>query len=222
MGDSYRLIELQMDPDVPPFHLAKIRIALVDDCALYRQGIAQALANEEGVEVVGEAASAGEAMRVAYETKPDIVILSGKAEPDLSTIPALRGLHPQSKIIVIGWESDECHAKAALLVGARAYVPKEVTPAQLVETVHRVLQDDLVVAAKRVQTEQPQSALTPREQQVLDRIARGLSNKEIAQKLRISEKTVKQHITRILAKIGGRNRVEAALRAIDLAKTKGQ
>lgn len=222
MSDMYRLIEFVMDPPVQQVHLSTIRIALVDDCALYREGIAQALANEGGIEVVGEAASPGEAMRIAYETKPDIIVLSGRSEPDLSAIPALRSLLPDAKIVVIGSEADECRAKAALLAGARAYVSKQVTPAQLIEAIRAVQDEDIVVAADPAPAERSQSELTPREQQILDSIARGLSNKEIALALRISEKTVKQHVTHILAKIGGRNRVDAALRAISLRDDKRQ
>jgi DNA-binding NarL/FixJ family response regulator len=209
-----------------------VRVLLVDDQALFREALATLLAVHDGVEVVGEAGNGDEALRRAAELAPDVVLMDLRM-PVLDGIGATRRLrveHPEIRVIALTTFDDDEDVFAALRAGAVGYLLKDVSSARLVEAVHAAARGESVlqpsVAAKVVarfaqlpdtaQQERPQPLVVPlsdRELDVLRLLADGRSNREIAGELFLAEGTVKNHVTNVLAKLGARDRTQAALRA---------
>jgi DNA-binding NarL/FixJ family response regulator len=209
-----------------------VRVLLVDDQALFREALATLLGVHEGVEVVGEAGDGDEALRKAAELAPDVVLMDLRM-PVLDGIGATRRMrveHPQVRVIALTTFDDDEDVFAALRAGAVGYLLKDVSSARLVEAVHAAARGESVlqpsVAAKVVarfaqlpdaaQEPRPQPLVVPlsdRELGVLRLLADGLSNREIAAELFLAEGTVKNHVTNVLAKLGARDRTQAALRA---------
>ena len=199
-----------------------VRVLVVDDHPLFRQGVVATLANAPDFDVVGEASTAAEAVHLATITRPDLVLLD-VGLPDGSGVEVISALArelPGVKIAMLTVADDSDTVMEALKAGAAGYLLKGVSGAELIAAVKevyaghpyasppvamRVLSD--VARAGRT----PGADLTERERSVLDLLAQGLTNAEIARRLFLSEKTVKHHITVILQKLGVRNRVEAAL-----------
>jgi DNA-binding NarL/FixJ family response regulator len=193
---------------------ASIRVALIEDCPLFRRGISQALAAEPDFDLVDEGEKIGDGIRIAYEKKPDLIILSHcGVETELDAIPVIHSASPGARVVVITAATDADHARAAFLAGARGYLSKSVTRGELLDALRRVAEQPVIVTQGLTPAQISSGQLSPREQQILDKIAEGRSNKEIARCLNITEKTVKQHITSLLSKLGVRNRVEAAVLA---------
>jgi two-component system nitrate/nitrite response regulator NarL len=204
-----------------------IRVLLADDHPLLRAGVAQSLAESGKFEVVGQAGTADDAVRLAGEIRPDIVLL------DISMpghgLTAARRIHaeaPEIALVVLTVSEADDDILAALKAGARGYVLKGVGSAALVDILESVARGESYVSpslAARLLTEMrsaetrgpassdPLSTLTPREEEILRLVAKGLSNKEVALQLDLQEKTVKHHMTRILNKLHVRNRTEAAI-----------
>jgi DNA-binding NarL/FixJ family response regulator len=209
-----------------------VRVLLVDDQALFREALATLLAVHEGVEVVGEAGDGDEALRKAAELAPAVVLMDLRM-PVLDGIGATRRLRveqPEVRVIALTTFDDDQDVFAALRAGAVGYLLKDVSSARLVEAVHAAARGESVlqpsVAAKVVarfaqlpDTEaeaRPQPLVVPlsdRELGVLRLLADGRSNREIAAELFLAEGTVKNHVTNVLAKLGARDRTQAALRA---------
>jgi DNA-binding NarL/FixJ family response regulator len=209
-----------------------VRVLLVDDQALFREALATLLAVHEGVEVVGEAGNGDEALRKAAELAPDVVLMDLRM-PVLDGIGATRRLRveqPEVRVIALTTFDDDEDVFAALRAGAVGYLLKDVSSARLVEAVHAAARGESVlqpsVAAKVVarfaqlpdttQQTRPQPLVVPlsdRELDVLRLLADGRSNREIAAELFLAEGTVKNHVTNVLAKLGARDRTQAALRA---------
>lgn len=202
-----------------------IRVVLADDHPLLRAGVAQMLGREADFEVVGEGASAAEALMLVRDLQPDILMLDlDMPGTGLSAARAVAADFPAVKIVVLTASADEDQLRAALKDGAHAYVLKGSPARDLVAILRAVKGGQGYVppalaasllsepAASRV-TGPAEAPLTEREEQVLERLALGLSNKEIGQQLHLTEKTVKYHVTGILQKLRVRNRVEAALAA---------
>ncbi len=189
-----------------------LRVAIVAECSLLRSGIAQALMGETEFEVVHQCETVGDGIRIAYERRPDLIILSPRGgEEELDAIPVMLAASPQTRVVVIAPATDSEFARAAFLAGARGYLAKGVTRVELLDALRRVAEQPVIITKGIAPALETNNQLSPREQQILDKIAEGRSNKEIARCFSISEKTVKQHVTSLLSKLGVRNRVEAAV-----------
>jgi two-component system nitrate/nitrite response regulator NarL len=206
---------------------SKVRIVIVDDHALFRDGLATILSAETDFEVVGQGGSAADAIRLARALLPEIILLD--IDMPGSGIVAARDIAnecPVTKIVMLTSSEEDDHLVAALKTGSRAYILKGVPARELLRILRTVQSGETYVpptlaASLLVEMhnpshkapERPIDDLTERERQILEGLAAGSSNKEIGQKLFLAEKTVKHYITNILQKLHVRNRVEAALLA---------
>ena len=205
----------------------KIRVAVVDQHPLFRDGIVVHLEAQPDVEVVGLGTSIRDALRLAGEGEPDVIVLDmSLLDSGLEALEAITQQHPTTKILLFTLGADEEQVCAALKCGARGYLLKGTSGPELVQAVRMLNQGESYVspslAAKLLMRSGPSRAseaqpahrlseLTRREEEILSILGKGRSNKEIGNKLDLSEKTVKHHITNILQKLQVRNRVEAAL-----------
>ncbi|MDN5853167.1 MAG: response regulator transcription factor [Actinomycetia bacterium] len=213
--------------------MTPVRVLLVDDQALFREALATLLGVRDDVAVVGEAGDGAEALHRAAELAPDVVLMDLRM-PVLDGIAATRRLRveqPGVRVIALTTFDDDADVFAALRAGAVGYLLKDVSSARLVEAVHAAARGESVlqpsVAAKVVArfaelpdapepVRLPQPLVVPlsdRELDVLRLLADGRSNREIATGLFLAEGTVKNHVTNVLAKLGARDRTQAALRA---------
>ena len=203
-----------------------IRVLLVDDHAVVREGLRAFLELQDGIVVVGEAADGEQAIEAAGRLRPDVVLMD-LVMPRLDGVGAmvrLRDEVPESRVIVLTSFAEDDRLLPAIRAGAAGYLLKNVEPRELARAVRAAQAGeallDPVVAARLVDEIASRAAvrpgldITPREREVLDLIARGYSNKRIALELAISEKTVKAHVGRLLAKLGVADRTQAALLAV--------
>jgi len=204
-----------------------IRVIIVDDHAVVRQGLKAFLQTQDDLEIVGEAADGDEAVRQVEDLVPDVVLMD-LVMPGSDGIEAtrrIRSLSPSTKVIVLTSFTDDDKVFAAIKAGAAGYLVKDVQPQELGEAIRTVNRGEAllhpVVAAKLMQEfAQPSQrrsspdSLTDRELEVLRLIARGLSNKEIALQLTVAEKTVKTHVSNVLQKLHLADRTQAALYAV--------
>lgn len=198
-----------------------IRVLVVDDHPLYREGVAMALRRESDVDVVAEAADAGRAVVSAAVECPDVVLLDLSMPGGGSgTVKRILQVSPKSRVIVLTVSEEPEDVTASLDGGASGYVLKGVGSLELVSVVRQVAGGGSYVAPAlaasiiRHQTPSPSrpiDALTEREAEVIRLVAQGLTNKEIAGRLFLAEKTIKHHVTQILHKLQVRNRLEAVL-----------
>jgi DNA-binding NarL/FixJ family response regulator len=198
---------------------APIRVFSVDDHPLLREGIAAIINNQTDMLMIGEAATGSEAIQKFREQKPDVVLLDLRL-PDMSGIDvliAIRNEFPEARIIMLTTFEGDVEIRRALEAGARAYMLKSTPPKELIEVIRYVH-----AGKKRVPSEIAahlaehlgDEALTPREVEVLQHIAGGNRNREIAAQLFISEETVKVHIKHIMEKLRASDRTEAVAIAI--------
>jgi len=212
--------------------MTAVRVLLVDDQALFREALATLLSVRDDIAVVGEAGDGDEALRLIAECGPDVVLMDLRM-PVLDGIAATRRIttdHPGVRVIALTTFDDDGDVFAALRAGAVGYLLKDVSSARLVEAVHAAARGESVlqpsVAAKVVArfarlpaddaAPRPQPLVVPlseRELDVVRLLADGRSNREIAAALFLAEGTVKNHVTSVLAKLGARDRTQAALRA---------
>jgi len=201
-----------------------IRVLVVDDHAVVREGLRAFLELQEGIEVAGEAADGEEAVTAAERLVPDVILMD-LVMPRLDGVAAMRVLRerlPATRVIVLTSFLDDDKLLPALRAGAAGYLLKNAQPHELVRAVRAAHAGeallDPVVAARVVETfaggEEPLDRLTPREREVLELIGRGFANKRIARELEISEKTVKAHVGRVLAKLEVTDRTQAAVLAV--------
>ena len=204
------------------------RVAIVDDHPVYREGLAGLLATVPSIHIVGTAASAEQAIAALTDWAPDVVLMDLNM-PGRSGIAATRemaALLPSAAVLVVTMVDDDDSVYAALAAGARGYLLKDATPTEIMAAVQTVAEGGAVFgagvagrlltqAALRPEraTSPSDIALTPREHQVLDLLAGGVSNKVIARNLGLSLKTVQNHVSRILDKLQVCDRTAAALRA---------
>jgi DNA-binding NarL/FixJ family response regulator len=202
-----------------------IRIMIVDDHAIVREGLRTLLSEDQEFAVVGEAVNGAEALTLAVELRPDLVLMD-LVMPIIDGIEATRrlgGLVPASRVLVLTSFSDDQRVYAAIQAGALGYLLKDVLKAELFQAIRMVVhgQPILHTAAQRAlmrQTNTPPSplaGLTERERSVLELIARGLSNKEIGRALHLTEGTVKGYVSAILTKLAVADRTQAALLAVE-------
>ncbi len=206
-----------------------IRVFLLDDHEVVRRGLADLLQAEGDIEVVGESASAVEAAHRAPALRPDVAILDARL-PDGNGIDVcrdIRAVDPSIKgLILTSYEDDEA-LFAAIMAGAAGYLLKQIRGTDLVDAVRRVasgqsLLDPAVTARvlERIRTgiEEPAElkALTDQERRILEYIAEGLTNHEIAQRMFLADKTVKNYVSSVLAKLGLERRTQAAVLATRL------
>ncbi len=205
-----------------------IRIVLVDDHALFREGVAAILQSEADLEVIGQGANADEAVRLAGELMPDLMLLDIDMPGNgLQAARQIAESYPVIRIVMLTVSESEENLLAAMKAGAKAYILKGVAGRELLRIVRLVLAGESYVppalAASLLtdlgkprgmkRTADARDELTPREVEILELLAKGMSNKEIGEKLFLSEKTVKHYVTNLLQKLQVHNRVEAALLA---------
>ncbi len=201
-----------------------IRVLVADDHAVVRQGLRTLLELQEDIDVVGEAADGEEAVARAAELRPDVALVD-LVMPRLDgvgTIVRLREVSPATRAIVLTSFLDEESLLPAVRAGAAGYLLKDVQPQELVRAIRTVHAGDALLSPavtarllEQVASAEPvKQPLTARELEVLGLVARGLPNKQIARELAVSEKTVKTHVSNILAKLGVDDRTQAALYAV--------
>ena len=206
--------------------MEELSIAVVDDHPLFREGVMRILSEVEGFKIVGEGSTKDDALRICAMLRPDILIMDiSMPGGGLNAILPVREINTDQKIIMLTVSETIDDVMSALDKGAKAYVLKGVGSRILADIVRSVavgetyvspalsarLLSDMSSAAALANQPNPIDELTSREQEVLNLVAQGLSNKRIALKLGVHEKTVKQHMTHIFAKLGTSNRTEAAM-----------
>jgi NarL family two-component system response regulator LiaR len=200
-----------------------IRVLVVDDHAVVREGLRTFLSLQDGIEVVGEAGDGREAIAAAQRLRPDVVLMD-LVMPRVDGVQAMRELRdhvPGARVIVLTSFLEDDRLLPAIRAGAAGYLLKNVEPSELARAVRTADAGealiDPAVAARLVDAlasdHRPEQPLTSREQDVLDLLARGYANKRIARELGIAEKTVKTHVSHVLAKLGVSDRTQAALYA---------
>lgn len=211
-----------------------VNVLVVDDHPLFRQGVVHSLAMQPGLAIVGEAASGEEALKLARELLPDVVLLdiSMPGWNGLVTAERISTACPAAAIVMLTVSEDKDKLLAAFKAGARAYVLKGVAAPELANVVRGAARGDVYVSpslaaemlVSLTHEEAPDSLqeLTDREREILGLIGQGLTNREIGNRIFLSEKTIKHYVTNILQKLQVRSRVEAALIAarLDRPETK--
>lgn len=198
----------------------KSRILIVDDHPLMRRGIKQLLQLEPTFDIVGEASNGNEAITLASELQPDLIVLdlNMKGLSGLDTLKALRNDGIDARIIILTVSDAKSDIYTLVDAGADGYLLKDSEPEQLLEQIRQAASGNSVFSetvteylASRSQQKDPFADLTERELDVLQEVARGMSNKQVANNLHISEETVKVHIRNILRKLDVRSRVAATV-----------
>ena len=209
-----------------------IRVLIADDQALFRRGLYVVLGTEDGIEVVAEAENGDEAIEKAEELAPDVVLMDVRM-PKVNGIEAARSIRdrvPTTKILMLTVSDEEDDLYEAIKAGANGYLLKEISVEEVAEAIRAVVQGQSLISpsmaskllnefnalVKRAEEKQqfPAPALTSREIEVLRLVAKGMSNREIADDLYISENTVKNHVRNILEKLHLHNRMEAVIYAV--------
>lgn len=208
-----------------------LRVLLVDDHVLFRKGIASLISARQDMTIVGEAANGIEAVRVAHQTKPDIILMDvHMPEQDgLETVKILKEEMPKVQVVMLTVSDDDNDLFVALKNGAKGYLLKNLDPQDLYKMLDGIRRGESPISgamATKILQEFRQPAksendaksgvdeLTPREIDVLEQIVTGATNKEIAEILHITENTVKIHLRNILEKLHVQNRLQAAVHAV--------
>ncbi len=209
-----------------------IRVLIADDQALFRRGLYVVLGTEEHIEVVAEAADGEEAIALAAELVPDVVLMDVRM-PRINGIEAARRIrqdNPATKVVMLTVSDDEEDLYEAVKAGANGYLLKEISVEEVAKAIRVVVQGQSLISptmasklltefnnlAKKAEERQqyPTPTLTTRELEVLKLVAKGMSNREIADALYISENTVKNHVRNILEKLHLHSRMEAVIYAV--------
>jgi DNA-binding NarL/FixJ family response regulator len=215
----------------------RVRVLIVDDDDLMRAGLRGVLASDDAIELVGEANDGREAAYRVRLLNPDVVLMDVRM-PDLDGISATRELtaaHPEVKVVILTTFEQDDYIFGALSAGASGFLLKRTRPEELIAAIHTIAAGDSLlspsvtsrVVERMAGQPQPDAArdarieeLTPRETEVLELVARGRSNTEIAAELVIEESTVKTHVKRVLAKLDARDRVQAVIFAYESGLTR--
>ena len=206
--------------------IGTIRIAIVDDHPLFREGVTRSLSEIGGFEIVGEGATAQDAERIASTVQPDLLLLDiSLPGGGLAAVATILADHPAQKIVMLTVSEANADVTKALNAGVQGYILKGVGSRALADILRNVAAGEgyltpTLSARLLSDLQSPQSAngvadrlrqLTERQTEILRLVAEGLSNKEVALRLELQEKTVKHHMTGVLSKLNVRNRTEAAL-----------
>lgn len=192
-----------------------INVMIIDDHEVVRRGISEVVERAEGLKVIAEAGSVSEAVRRCELMNPDVALVDLRL-PDgtgIDIIEQVKERSPQTSCVVLtSFDDDEALAES-LAAGAKAYLLKTVRGAEITEVIKavaagKVLLDERTVTRRRADHDDPTADLTPSERKVLELIGDGMSNREIGDKLGVAEKTVKNHITSLLAKMGMQRRTQ--------------
>jgi two-component system, NarL family, response regulator NreC len=209
----------------------RIRVLVADDHAILRSGLRMLIGAEPDMEVVGEAADLAETIRLARSLEPGVVTLdlSMPGSTGLASIEKLRAAAPASRIVVLTMHDDAAYVRNALALGATGYLAKSAADATLIRAIRAVARGGLFVdvndadaAATAAQTSpaaggaSPLATLSAREREVLERVALGHTNREIAQQLSLSVKTVEGYRSRVMSKLGLTSRADLTRVAIEL------
>lgn len=207
---------------------SRIRLLLADDQVLFRQGLRMILESEPDLEVVGEAGDGLEAVELARARQPDVVLMDIRM-PRMDGVEATRRIREAggTQVVILSTYDDDELVFEALRVGAAGYLLKDFPAEELIKAIRTVHHGGGIlipppIAAKVVAELRrsrggaaPHEPLTAREEEILGLVARGLSNREVAEALHLSEGTVKNALSRIYAKLGARDRTQAALWAVE-------
>lgn len=215
-----------------------IRVLIVDDHPLFRDGLQSALGCEEDIVVIGQCSDGENAVQIAAQDRPDVILLDINL-PSINGLQVTKLLRTQSidtAVVVLTAYHDSEQVIHAMRAGASAYCPKDITPEALIDVIRAAADGDFVVGSQRMSyaaltawlqaniealsgpyANDPNSVFTPlspREMEILQYVTNGLSNKEIASQLQISQQTVKNHMTSILKKLNVQDRTQAAVTAL--------
>jgi two-component system, NarL family, nitrate/nitrite response regulator NarL len=201
-----------------------IRTAIVDDHPLFREGVAKLLARTPGVEIVADGSTAVDAVNIARQLAPDVLLLDLKLPDDgAAAASTIAREYPSVRIVILTASDSDSDVAAMLRLGVHGYLLKGCTGQEIVRAVQRVYAGEFYVTpslAARLLTEMTiptvktgdgSEGLSSREEIILAQVSKGLTNKEIARGLNLREKTVKHYMTNIMQKLGVRNRLEAVL-----------
>lgn len=209
------------------------RVFLLDDHELVRRGVRELLSAEDDIFVVGEAGSAEEALSRIPATRPDVAVLDVRLGDDPSGMTGvevcreIRSSHPEVACVMLTSFADDDALFASIMAGAAGYVLKQIRGSDLVDAIRRVAAGESlldpgvtarVLERLRAPIADPLAALTPQERRILDLIAAGMTNRQIGEEMFLAEKTVKNYVSHLLAKLGMERRTEAAAYAATLAE----
>jgi two-component system NarL family response regulator len=225
--------ELRTEDALPtPSEANPIRVMVVDDHALFRRGLEMVLAHEQDIEVVGEAADGSEAVAMAVDMAPDIVLMDVRMprRGGIDATSAIKEAVPTAKIVMLTISDEEADLYDAIKAGAMGYLLKEISIDEVASAIRAVYNGQSLISpsmASKLLTEfasmikkaddrpqLPTPRLTDREMEVLRLVAKGMNNRDIAKQLFISENTVKNHIRNILEKLQLHSRMEAVVYAV--------
>ena len=213
-----------------------IRVFLLDDHELVRRGVRDLLWTEDDLDVVGEASTMPEALEKIPQTRPDVAVLDVRLGDDsddrggIEVCREVRSAHPEVACVMLTSFADDEALFASIMAGASGYVLKQIRGAELIDAIRRVARGesllDPAVTARvlerlrnpRPDGEDPLADLSPQERRILDHIAEGLTNRQIGEAMFLAEKTVKNYVSNLLAKLGMARRTEAAAYAARLAE----
>ena len=214
-----------------------VRVFLLDDHELVRRGVRDLLWTEADMQVVGEASSAEEALEKIPQTRPDVAVLDVRLGDDNTTgievCRDIRSAHPEVACVMLTSYADDEALFASIMAGAAGYVLKQIRGADLVSAIRRVASGesllDPAVTARVLErlrapdpAEDPLGELSPQERRILDYIAEGMTNRQIGEAMYLAEKTVKNYVSHLLAKLGMERRSEAAAYAARLAERRSR
>ena len=213
-----------------------IRVFLLDDHELVRRGVRDLLWTEDDLDVVGEASTMAEALEKIPQTRPDIAVLDVRLGDDnddrggIEVCRDVRSAHPEVACVMLTSFADDEALFASIMAGASGYVLKQIRGAELIDAIRRVARGesllDPAVTARVLErlrnphpdADDPLADLSPQERRILDHIAEGLTNRQIGEAMFLAEKTVKNYVSNLLAKLGMARRTEAAAYAARLAE----